>query len=256
MPTPDITLTLLYQASLLAPYSEKLIHGFTGKSASFGGPDTPQNRRETVLSNRQTLLNQLGISSQKEWIIPQQIHGHRLGRTGDQSFSQTDGILLLHPHQPVMLLFADCVPILFYDPSHHAGAIVHAGWRGTSQKIVAEAVIALQNCIGSNPQELIAIIGPAIGQCCFQVSLEVAQTIAQSQGLSLKELQLKGILVWDQDYPENPRLDLKAMNRMQLIGSGVQQIETLPHCTRCLEAELFSYRRGEDGRNSAFMMLQ
>lgn len=254
MKTSHLSLMSLYQAERFAPYSKRMIHGFTGKPLSFGGPDSPTNPRKTVLENRRLLLETLGYPD-GSWQIPEQVHGHRLGRTGDQTFGQTDGIVLTEPGHPVMLLFADCVPILLYDPKMHCGAVIHAGWRGTAQKIAQEGVIALQNVTGSQPENIIAAIGPAIGLCCFQVSQTIAEQIGQSIALSVEDLEAKDFLAWDKDFPQNPRLDLKQINHYQLEALGVQQIEILSQCTRCEDEALFSFRRGEAGRNSAFMRL-
>jgi polyphenol oxidase len=254
MSSTKCDVTLLYQAELLLPYQDRVIHGFTGKPASLGGPDTPQNPGAAVQENRQKLLKAFDVPH-LTWCIPEQVHGHRVGRTGDKDFAQTDAILLTQPHQPVMLLFADCVPLMLYDPDHHGAAVIHAGWRGTAQGIAKEALQAMQNVFGSNPETILAVIGPAIDVCCFQVSAEVAQTMAASLDLALEDLESLGFLFWDKAYPENPRLNLKAINQFQLSRLSVKQIEILPDCTHC-DPNLFSYRRGKDGRNSAFMMLQ
>ncbi len=251
----EVSLPLFYQAESLQAYSERLIHGFTGKPASFGGPDKPGNNRREVLANRTRLLEQLGLPL-SEWIIPQQVHGHRIGRTGDRQFNQTDAIILLDTNQPVMLLYADCVPILLYDPVHHAGAVIHAGWRGTHQQIVKEAVFALQNATGSRPKDICAVIGPSIGHCCFQVSSSVAEQLARAHDMPWEPGLQRDWIDWDETYPDNPRVDLKILNRNQLEATGIEQIEVLSHCTRCSDEDLFSFRRGEDGRNSAFMILR
>jgi copper oxidase (laccase) domain-containing protein len=62
--------------------------------------------------------------------------------------------------------------------------------------------------------------------------------------------------MWDPEYPDNPRVDLKQINRIQLQQAGVQNVDILPHCTKCLEEDLFSHRRGEEGRNSAYLILR
>src|SRR5690606_21082065 len=116
-------------------------------------------------------------------------------------------------------------------PTHHAGAILHAGWRGTAQQIAAEGVRSLQNTHGSNPSEIIAVIGPSIEFCCFQVSMEVAETLAQAHSLSLEAMQNKGLLAFDADFPHNPRVNLKGLNAWQLKQAGVTQIDLSPHCT-------------------------
>jgi copper oxidase (laccase) domain-containing protein len=74
--------------------------------------------------------------------------------------------------------------------------------------------------------------------------------------MTIEELNSKSFMAWDDEYPENPRLDLKAVNGYQLTTTGVHQIDVFPYCTKCQPEEFFSFRRGEDGRNSAFMMLR
>jgi YfiH family protein len=196
----------------------------------------------------------LGLT--QPWQIPEQVHGHRVGRAGDTALCQTDAMALFTPDIPVMLLFADCVPILLYDPVTHSGAVIHAGWRGTAQNIVQEAILTFQNAKGVKPQDIRAVIGPAISLCCFQVSLTVAQQLGASLDQELEALTQKGLIVWDEAFPENPRVNLKAINAAQLEAFGVKHCDVLPQCTYCEAEQLFSFRRGEDGRNSAYMMLK
>ncbi len=255
MPTPDCVYTPFYQSCLLAPYSEYVIHGFTGKPFSYGGPDTSANPRPRVLENRKQLLSSI-TSNASEWLIPEQVHGHRVGQTGDCQFLKTDAIALITPEKPVMLLFADCVPIMLYEPDRHVGAVIHAGWRGTAQAIAQEAVLTLQNKANASPSGMIAVIGPCISVCCFQVSMPVAEALADAIGLTVEAMADQGFLQWDEAYPQNPRMDLKAINQYQLQQAGITQIEVAPACTRCDEANLFSFRRGEDGRNSAYLLLK
>ena len=258
--TTDTVLSL-YQSERLLPYSDRVLYGFTGKPNSLGGPDTPDNPLVEVRQNRQALLANLPFilndasPRPEHWLTLEQVHGHRIGRTRDTQFCKTDGIILTMPHQPVMLMFADCVPVMLYDPAHHIGAVLHAGWRGTAQTIAAEGVITMGNIAGSRPEDLIAVIGPAIGGCCFQVSEAVAQAVGESVSSSQTDLCQQGLRFDDPAYPENPRIDLKGINRLQLTQAGVQHIETLPACTYCETESLFSYRRGDHGRNSAWMML-
>lgn len=245
----------LYQSEALDCFADRLAYGFTGKPLSLGGPDTPDNPREQVLANRQALLGRLSLGAEANWTTLQQTHGHRIGRTGDLDFQQTDGILLTRPNDPVMLFFADCVPVLLYDPVRHVGAVAHAGWRGTAQGIAREAVLAMQNTAGTRPADVIALIGPAIGFCCFQVSRQVVDALAASLNVSPEDADMAPLLAWDEGFPDNPRVDLKAVNRLQLQSAGVGQIETSPLCTCCERERLFSYRRGDNGRNSAWMTL-
>ena len=124
---------------------------------------------------------------------------------------------------------ADCVPILLF--SEDGVAAVHAGWRGTAAGAAREGVSALTAECGTPPVGIRAILGPAIGPCCYEVGGEVAAAFAGDfvrRGCGGKF-----------------RLDLKSANRAQLVGAGVPpgSVEVLPYCTRCGGPALASYRR-------------
>lgn len=133
---------------------------------------------------------------------------------------------------------ADCVPILLF--SEAGVAAVHAGWRGTSAGAAAEGVRALAEESGGTPAGMHAVIGPAIGLCCYDVGGDVAAGFAG-------------------DFVRRAcggkfRLDLKGANRAQLVAAGIpaERIEVLPYCTRCGGPELASYRR--DGAGAGRMI--
>jgi YfiH family protein len=133
---------------------------------------------------------------------------------------------------------ADCVPILLF--SDGGVAAVHAGWRGTAAGAAAEGVRALAEESGREPSGMHAVIGPAIGICCYEVGGEVAASFAGDfvrRGCGGKF-----------------RLDLKGANRAQLVAAGVSpdRIEVLPFCTRCGGPHLASYRR--DGAGAGRMI--
>lgn len=127
---------------------------------------------------------------------------------------------------------ADCVPILLADQRRRAVAAVHAGWRGTLARIAARAIEAMTREYGSQPQDLIAAIGPCIGRCCYEVGPDVA-------------------LAFGALFPELPvprghaHLDLEEANRRILAASGVpaMRIHAGGLCTRCRAGDFHSYRR-------------
>jgi YfiH family protein len=79
-----------------------------------------------------------------------------------------------------MVLQADCVPILFYDPNKKVIGIAHAGWKGTVSKIARNTVNAMNKNYNSKPKDIIAGIGPAIGPCCYEVKLDVVKKVEKS----------------------------------------------------------------------------
>ena len=141
------------------------------------------------------------------------------------------------------ILTADCVPILLYDPVHHAIAAVHAGWRGTQQRIITKTLDAMQTHYGTRPMDVTAAIGPAIGACCYEVGSEVAIHF-ESYGDTVRQSR----------HPEKYLLDLKQVNALQLRDAGLlpERIETSPLCTACERTRFFSYR-AEEGCSGRFV---
>jgi YfiH family protein len=133
---------------------------------------------------------------------------------------------------------ADCVPVLLF--AEGGIAAVHAGWRGTASGAAAAGVRALARESATSPAMMHAVIGPAIGVCCYEVGGDVATSFAG-------------------DFVHRAcggkfQLDLKAANRAQLENEGIRRdhIEVLPFCTLCGGSDLASYRR--DGAGAGRMI--
>jgi YfiH family protein len=152
---------------------------------------------------------------------------------GDSLITNTPGVSLV-------IRTADCVPILIADPDNRAIAAVHAGWRGTVQQILPETIRVMSDRFGSRPQDLAIAIGPAIGECCYEVGPEVAE---QFSNMFPERLREKGIA----------RIDLAEATIRQLRrnGGNVGQIDSSGLCTRCLADTFHSYRR--DGQAAGRM---
>lgn len=181
-------------------------------------------------------------------------------RSGDAAMSTTPNLLL-------GIQTADCVPILLVDPKKRATAAVHAGWRGTLSRIVEKTIGRMKMQYGTQPSDLHAAIGPAIGGCCYEVGTEVAAAFhsqfAQAPDWfdELRTGDEPNSLQWlnqfppgHQPPPKNVRLDLRKANRSQLLDAGVRakNIYVNDLCTACRPDLLFSYRK--DGSESGRMM--
>ena len=208
---------------------------------------------ESILANRSTLQSRFGEKSLFFTVL--QVHGdtvHIVEEAEGEFWRKADGsiradaLLTDLPNVVLTILTADCVPILLYDPGRQVIGAVHAGWRGTEKRIVAKTVARMAERYGSNPGEIVAAIGPAIGSCCYEVGKEVADAF----GGYPEALELRN----GKSY-----LDLKTVNRRQLIESGLREevIETSSHCTSCERESFFSYRGegGCDGRFASCIML-
>lgn len=162
-------------------------------------------------------------------------------------FNNTDGLITNQPNIALALNFADCVPVIFYDPIKKIIACAHAGWRGTAEKIVVKTVDKMVKHFNSNPRDIIALIGPAIGKCCYGVQDDVLNKLIQTVDTSER------CFVYDKN-----NTDLKLVNKFQLLASGVEKIDLCEDCTCCRNELFFSYRKekGNTARHSAVIMLK
>jgi YfiH family protein len=182
------------------------------------------------------------------------VHGNAVARVTHQDYgtwiNEVDGIITDEPGCALTMNFADCTPVLVYDPINGAIGLGHAGWQGTVRDLPGALVQAMTSAFGSDPAQLVAAIGPCIGPCCYEVGEPVISQVHQAfaDGTSL--------LV---DAPEGrskaeggrPYFDLPEANRRNLARAGVQHIELSGLCTAC-RTDLFFSHRAEKGRTGRF----
>lgn len=163
------------------------------------------------------------------------------------NFENTDSLVTDQKNMALALNFADCVPIILYDPIKKVIAGVHAGWKGTASKIATKTVQKMVEEFHCKPEDIIALIGPCIGQCCFEVKEDVKEKILRTVGESKQKLVC-----------DNMCVDLKLVNKIQLLDSGVVKIDVSEYCTSCQSELFFSYRKenGNTARHSAVVMLK
>jgi YfiH family protein len=164
-----------------------------------------------------------------------------------------DGSFSNEATQSVWVCTADCTPALIGDVRTGQVAAVHAGWRGTAQRIVPIAIERLQAQGRSQLADIRVALGPAIAGVVYQVGTDVAAAVAASV---VDELQSPTTLVAQLQTLENPpilddtapgcvRLDVRRVNELQLmqLGLAAEQIAIAPHCTYQEPEHFFSYRR-------------
>lgn len=121
---------------------------------------------QAVEINHNRICRTLGIPRQAI-TSARQVHGTQIAPVKPEdrgrTFPDTDGLITDVPGVVLLLRFADCVPLIFFDPARPAVGLAHAGWRGTPAGIAARTVMSMQATFGSRPEELTAGIGPAIG---------------------------------------------------------------------------------------------
>jgi hypothetical protein len=216
---------------------------------------------KNVLANRKIFMRSLGYKLE-DIVTPNQIHGDNVFKVEEihrgrgslkyaDSIPETDALITNVPNLPLMLCFADCVPIMFIDVENGAVGIAHGGWKGTMKKIAAKTFLAMKENFGTLPKDCLVGIAPSIGSCCYEVGDEVLKTCAEV-------------------FPNNPELiknrdgknylDLWQANKIQLMEVGIPEdnIDVADECTCCNSNWYFSYRaaHGETGRIAAVIALR
>lgn len=246
MTLPLLTSTALARAGFA--------HGFTTRQGGVSPPpfdtlDFAVLREPVQLAENQTrLAHALGV---ERTALHQsiQVHGTRLvvaGGDAKATLALEADALAAEPKtgHAVAVRIADCVPVLFADPSSGRVAAAHAGWRGVEAGVLGVCVAHLVRG-GAAPEELVAAIGPCIGPCCFEVGRDVAERIVKASGAEVV-VREAGEKAW---------VDLRRAVRIQLRGLGLRDdaIDDVPGtgregCTRCDRERFYSYRR--DGEAS------
>ena len=189
-----------------------------------------------------------------------QVHGDvvlaptEMPEFGPDNLSSGDGVVSEKAHQAMWVCSADCTPALIGDLKTGQVAAVHAGWRGTAQKIVPQAIARLQ-AQGSQLTDLRVAMGPAIAGAAYQVSTQVAAEVAATimpidpetalDATLAQLLQLSDSPILPDSEPGRARLDVRRVNALQLeqLGLSAEQVAIAPHCTYQDAINFFSYRR-------------
>lgn len=167
-----------------------------------------------------------------------QVHG-RLPRgvcvTGEGDGHATDASGLL-----LTVTLADCVPVFIVDPARRTVALLHAGWRGTAAGVVEAGLETLSGALGSDPEELLVHLGPAICGRCYEVGPEVFHALGQVA-------------------PHAPAaIDLRSVIRCRAIAAGVRErcVTVSDECTLCGDGRYYSHRGGDRGRHRGYIGIR
>jgi len=264
-----------------------LLHGFStrqgGVTREYGGQQlnlgfTAEDSSKNVERNRERLLRKLkarnGDGSAWPLVLLNQVHSaaiHRVYgargpewarlRKGKTLETAGDGLITNTPGVLLGVKVADCFPVIVADRRKKAVGVFHAGWRGTVQRIVEKGIGEMRRHFGCAPEDLLAVIGPGIGGCCYEIGEEVESEF-DSQFAYSKELfedvfdswSLKTkypMLFLNQRAPGHGEpamsrhLDLVKANWCQLLDAGVppENVQLMNLCTACRTDLFFSYRK-------------
>lgn len=188
--------------------------------------------RDLIVKENLDLIGKYLNIKPENLICPGQVHKDNIevAKEDKKEYKDTDALIVEDNNIAIYLNFADCTPVILYDSKQNIGAIAHAGWRGTAQKIAPKTVLKMQKLYNSKPENIIAVIGPCISFKHFETSdeaiFELSKTISNTKGLF-----------------KNNYADLKGINERQLKEVGVEKIDICPYCTVENNDKFFSYRK-------------
>lgn len=210
--------------------------------------DAPEN----VLENYALLGRALGFDPHKA-VLTKQTHTDIVRQVDARDWgaglyapdlTDCDGLITNCPGTALTIFTADCNPILLYDPETGAVGAIHAGWRGTANGIVKNAVAAMAAAYGCQPKNIRAAIGPSIGPCCFETDRDVPDAMVSAFGQEANAyISHRGNKYY---------VNLKELNALHLRRAGVEHIEISTCCTACENHRFWSHRvhgadRGSQG---------
>ena len=192
-------------------------------------------------AGRGIVLDRLGAT---RFRLLKQVHGAKVSHADDPAERpEADGwVGLADPGVLLGVLTADCLPVLLCHPRSRELGLVHAGWRGAASQIVREALKAMS----APADEVMAVLGPCIGPCCYEVGEDVVRAVGRAS---------PHLGPW-REKPDKYAFDIPGFVRSQLESEGVSSasIHTISLCTSCRPDLFFSYRReGRTGRMAAFL---
>lgn len=207
---------------------------------------------DNVLTNLKRLAHSLNLAG-STIVDASQAQADQVARVGVEQrgtrIQDVDALMTNSPNVPLLLRFADCVPLLFCDPVHRAIAVAHAGWRGTVLQIATKTVQAMEEAFDTRPRDLIACIAPSIGPCCYRIGdaviARVRESFEQSDALLIRQVD------------GSVHLDLWQANAQQLRALGVAQIESAEICTAHHTDDFYSWRaeKANTGRFGAIISI-
>ena len=207
---------------------------------------------EDVFENHDILALQLGYRRQN-LIHMQQIHSDTIV-TIDKSHNfdtppLCDALITNRLNLPIMIMSADCTPILLYDYHNHAIGVVHAGRAGALNAILPKTIERMKIEYKTNIDTLYIILGPSIHGCCYEINESIAQIVKEKSYANALRKQNEKIF-----------LDVNTilLQQLDLLGVVHTNIEVIDHCTACKSDTYFSYRAHNQhtGRIAGVMMLQ
>lgn len=259
-----LTFPALEQTGMVAHSFSTRIGGVSeGKFATMNFGFTRGDNPEHVLENYRRMERILGVKKE-HMVLSWQTHTVNVrkvteadagkGVVRERDYRDVDGLITNVAGITLVTFYADCVPLYILDPVHRAIGLSHSGWRGTVSRMGQATLDSMRREYGTNPEDVIACIGPSICQDCFEVGEEVVEEFAAAFDVNYHDS-----LFYRKDNGKY-QLDLWRANQIVFEEAGVkaENIHTSDICTHCNPELLFSHRTTgtERGNLSAFLCLK
>jgi YfiH family protein len=215
--------------------------------ASLNLSTTGGDSKDNVVENRRRIFET--ISKPVETLYDTwQVHGTKIinakkPRGLENAPQRADGIITQQKNVTLFMRFADCVPILFFDPKKMVIGIAHAGWRGTVNRIAEKLVLKMVKEYGCEVGAISAGIGPCICSTHYVVKEDVLGVIQKKFPIDWKKLVSR--------EKEQIHFDLQKTNKLILEKLGLTDISSSELCTACNTTEWYSHR-AENGATGRF----
>ena len=186
--------------------------------------------KQNVDKNRQTVANIMEYKNE-DLVYMNQVHGNNVQIVDINSpklIENCDGIITKEKNLPLMVMVADCIPILFFDEIQGVIAAVHAGRNSTFLKIAQITANKMINELGCNANNIKVIFGPSIHSCCYEVSDELLNIVKTSFG---------------EKFCKGNNIDLHGINVKLLEEVGIRHIRISEICTKCSNEPFYSFRK-------------
>ena len=197
-----------------------------------------------VIKNRKNLALKLGYNYE-DLVYMNQIHSANIIVVDENSpklVDNCDSIITRSKNLPLMVMVADCIPILMFDSKQGVVAAIHAGRNSTFLEISKKTAEVFIEKFSSNPEDINVVFGASIQKCCYEVSEDLSKIVENSFG---------------KEFVENNYIDLQGINKKQLNDLGIKNIEISDICTKCGNKSYFSYRKDKKtGRFAGIIILK
>ncbi|WP_250672731.1 peptidoglycan editing factor PgeF [Paraclostridium ghonii] len=206
---------------------------------------TSKTDREKLCKELNMNLKNLTNNKQTHSDIVNIIESEGIGK-----IKEGDALVTKLRKTPLLIFVADCVPIAIIDPKHEVVALCHAGWKGTYSKITQKSIENMEKLYDTNPKDLLCVLGPSIGPCCYEVSKDLIEKF----NTIITNRDEKFYIIKENKY----YLDLWKVNELILTSCGVKKenIVNLNICTSCNSNKFHSYRKHNQTTKRLGMILE